>query len=65
MITELRNQGNTAALRGVKEAISRHNRHVKKLAPEKRGFDETTRTVNKFVTTKEMAVVWLMQSKDI
>ena len=65
LITELRNQGNTAALRGVKEAISRHNRHVKKLAPEKRGFDETTRTVNKFVTTKEMAVVWLMQSKDI
>lgn len=64
-ITELNSQGNTDALRGVKTAISRHNKVVKKRAPEKRVFDKATRTVNQFVSDKEIAIAWLMSNKDI
>ena len=65
LITELRRSGNKAGLRGVKDAISRHNRNVEKLAPENRCYDEGTRTVNKPVSAAEIAVEWLMNNTKI
>ena len=65
LITELRRSGNKAGLRGVKDAISRHNRNVEKLAPENRCYDEGTRTVNKSVSAAEIAVEWLMNNTKI
>lgn len=64
-IAELNSQGNTDALKGIKTAISRHNKNVGKLDPEKRGFDEGTRAVNQFVSGKEIAIAWLMGNKNI
>lgn len=65
LINELYLQGNTTALKGVKEAIVRHNNQVLKLAPENRGFDAGTRTVNELVSAKELAINWLLTKKDI
>ena len=62
-ITELQKQGNEAALQGVKTAISRHNKKVKELSPDKHKFDETTKTLNKYVTGREFAIQWLMKQE--
>lgn len=64
-ITELRRSGNKPALRAVKDAISRHNNNVNKLSPEKRGFDEGTRTLNLPVSSAEIAIEWLMSNTKI
>lgn len=62
LITELRRQHKDDALRGVKSAIIDHNNNVRENQPD---FIEGTRTVNKPVTTYEMAVEWLMNNSKI
>lgn len=65
MIVAFRNQGNDVALSGVKRAILRHNKVVSKMAEDRRGYDPGSRSVNNFITAKEVAIAWLMQQQDL